>query len=189
MASLHLRLAWNPVQIHPHLWLSIKQLDQLSARNRETIGSDLHEGTLVEAEGLLACTCVFVEEVADALAVCGTATSSPSTAGVAAAGAAFFAIAFGSNFPAYSSGVMSLAGTAGDCGESTAGDTPDFWSISSNILFGSAAAADSRCFRSFSAACFCFHASNLASLSARFSSSVGPFATAGVDGFDAWHND
>ena len=133
----------------------------------------LHE---VAVDGFSSCA-------ADALAASGTATSSPSTDGVAAAGVALFAIAFGSNFRAGAAGVASVTGAAGDWGVLTAGDTPDFLSISSKMLFGPPDAAVSRCFRSRSAACFCFHASSLASLSAFFSSSVG--AAEGVVGFEA----
>ena len=116
----------------------------------------------------------------------GTATSLPNTAGVAGVEDALFAIAFGSNFPAYGPGVASTpdVAVAGDWGELTAGDKPDFRSISSKILLAPPAAAASRCLRSFSAACFCFQASSLASLSALFSSSVGTAVAAGVDGFD-----
>lgn len=80
--------------------------------------------------------------------------------------------------------MASVVGVAGDCGEPTAGDRPDFLSISSRMLLAPPAAAASRCFRSLSAACFCFQASNFASLSALFSSSVGAVG-AGVDGFEA----
>lgn len=116
----------------------------------------------------------------------GTATSLPSTAGGAGVEEALFAIAFGSNFPVYVPGVASTPGVAGDWGELTAGDKPDLRSISSKILLAPPAAAASRCFRSFSAACFCFHASSLASLSALFSSSVGAAVAAGVDGFEVY---
>lgn len=106
------------------------------------------------------------------LAESGTATSFPSKEGAVEAARGFFVMAFGSNFPVYEGASTSLGAAMGDCGEPTAGDNPDLLSISSKILRAPPEAASSLCFRSRSAACFCFQASNFASLSTFFSSSV-----------------
>jgi len=112
--------------------------------------------------------------VADALAVCGRAMSVPSLLVFNEAVVAFLAMALGSNLPAYGAGEASpfvAVGVAGDIGDAT---TSGPWAF----LYSSASRfrappEDSSCFclRSFSAACFCFQASSLASLSAFFASS------------------
>lgn len=149
---------------------------------------DLPFVPFARAAGLLALTAALLEvKVADALTFCGKATSVPSFEAAVVAEEAFFAIALGSNFPAYGTGAASSWGVSGDPGDATAGEATAgdatagdlaadgscaFLSISSSKPRVPPAASSSFCFRSFSAACFCFHASNLARRSAFFSSSV-----------------
>lgn len=116
-------------------------------------------------------------KVADALAISGKATSVPSFVAPVVLAVAFFAMALGSNFPAYGVGDASPFGVAGDLGDGGAdeaciGEPWAFLSIWSSRFRVPAAPSDSFCLRSRSAACFCFHASNLANRSAFFSSSV-----------------
>lgn len=119
------------------------------------------------------------------LAESGTAMSLPSRDGTDDVPEACFAIAFGSNFPVYSDGDASLDPVAGDWGDATAGDKPDLLSISFSMFRAPPVVASSRCLRSRSAACFCFQASNFASRSAFFSSSVCAAEAAGVETFEA----
>ncbi len=110
--------------------------------------------------------------MADVLAISGMAISVPSLFVPDEAAAAFLAIALGSNLPAYGAGDAGVStGVAGDMGEATA-DSCAFLSISASRLRVPPEASSSFCLRSFSAACFCFHASSFASLSAFFASSV-----------------
>jgi len=169
--------------------------------------NDLPVVPFARAAGLLALTAALLEVmVADALTFCGKATSVPSFEAAAVVEEAFFAIALGSNFPAYGTGAASswgVSGDAGDAGDATAGETNAgdatagdsaadgscaFLSISSSKPRVPPAASSSFCFRSFSAACFCFHASSLARRSAFFSSSVcfggGGFAGNYIDDRD-----
>lgn len=83
---------------------------------------------------------------------------------------AFLAMALGSNFPAYGAGEASplvIAGvaTVGDIGEAIDGDAAALLSIWSRRVLPPVA-SDSFCFCASAAACFAFHASSLASLSA-----------------------
>ena len=113
--------------------------------------------------------------VADALAISGKAISVPSLLALEDADAFFLEIAFGSNLPAYGMGEASplvAAGVEGETGEAAAGETCAFLSISARRPLVPPEASSSFCLRSFSAACFCFHASNFARRSAFFSSSV-----------------
>lgn len=155
--------------------------------------NDLPLVPFAKAAGLLALTAALLEvKVADDLTFCGRATSVPSFEAAVVAEEAFFAIALGSNFPAYGTGAASSGGVFGDAGDAIAGEvtageaTADeatagdlaadgscaFLSISSSKPRVPPAASSSFCFRSFSAACFCFQASSLARRSAFFSSSV-----------------
>ena len=112
--------------------------------------------------------------VADAFGISGNATSVPSLLALDEAAAAFLAIALGSNFPAYGAGDGGVAvsiGVAGDAGEAAFGVAWLFLSISASRERVSVEVSSSFCLRSFSAACFCFQASNLASRSAFFASS------------------
>ena len=117
-------------------------------------------------------------KVADALAISGSATSVPSLAVPVEPLVAFFAIALGSNFPAYGIGEASPLGASGDGIDTTTGELAAFLSISSRIFRVPLEASSSFCFRSLSAACFCFHATSLDRRSAFFSSSVGPAGVA-----------
>ena len=113
--------------------------------------------------------------VADALAISGKAISVPSLLAVEDADAFFLVRAFGSNLPAYGTGEASplvASGVEGETGEATTGEACAFLSISARRFRVPPEDSNSFCLRSFSAACFCFHASNFARRSAFFSSSV-----------------
>ena len=108
--------------------------------------------------------------VADALAISGKAMSVPSLLAVDDADAFFLVRAFGSNLPAYGTGEASPLVASGVEGET--GDACAFLSISAKRFRVPPEDSNSFCLRSFSAACFCFQASNFARRSAFFSSSV-----------------
>lgn len=113
--------------------------------------------------------------MADVLAISGIAMSVPNLFVADDAAAAFLAIALGSNLPAYGAGdagAVVSTGVAGETGEGTAGKSCAFLSISARRLRVPPEYSSSFCLRTFSAACFCFQASSLASLSAFFVSSV-----------------
>lgn len=128
--------------------------------------------------------------MADVLAIFGMAMSVPSLFVADEAAAAFLAIALGSNLPAYGAGdagAVVSAGVAGDIGEGIAGESCAFLSISASRLRVPPEDSSSFCLRSFSAACFCFQASNFASLSAFFASSA--FVGVGAACYESqrWH--
>lgn len=96
---------------------------------------------------------------AEDVAILGTAMSLPSKDGSGEGAAAFFAIALGSNFPAYGAGVVVVVGGVVEAsGVATFWANAVFLSISSSMFLGPPDAASSFSFRSRSAATFSFQA-------------------------------